>query len=275
MAAASEQQRPAWAYAAARQLAKCRAGARGWLHRGECYRAAHRRGGPAHGLSGGFHHSGIRLLDDLNLDSIKAGELVAEALRALGAAGALDATRFANSAIVRHRGCTLRGSAEDGPPSNRRANSDSPRSQARCAPPTEGARRCEPDGARTNRSCRAIRRWTRNFEVRAVPRRTELMARRAAVVIDIIGEDLADFRFLVFFDAQDRDPAGHSALKLSRAAALPSWRPSMLLRAQSCRPTASLRIRLRFSREWRARGRRSSAWRDDLAWGRWRRWRLV
>ena len=39
------------------------------------------------------------LLDDLNLDSIKAGELVAAALRSIGAAGALDATRFANSPI--------------------------------------------------------------------------------------------------------------------------------------------------------------------------------
>ena len=40
-----------------------------------------------------------RLLDDLNLDSIKAGEMVAEALRRIGAAGAIDATRFANSSI--------------------------------------------------------------------------------------------------------------------------------------------------------------------------------
>lgn len=40
-----------------------------------------------------------RLLDDLNLDSIKAGELVAQALREIGAAGALDASRFANASI--------------------------------------------------------------------------------------------------------------------------------------------------------------------------------
>ena len=43
--------------------------------------------------------AGSRLLDDLNLDSIKAGEVVAEALRRIGAAGAIDATRFANSSV--------------------------------------------------------------------------------------------------------------------------------------------------------------------------------
>ncbi len=41
-----------------------------------------------------------RLLDDLNLDSIKAGELVAEVSRRVGAAGAIDATKFSNSSIT-------------------------------------------------------------------------------------------------------------------------------------------------------------------------------
>ncbi len=56
--------------------------------------AARRTGYPASSIT-----AESRLLDDLNLDSIKAGELAAEALRAIGAAGALDATRFANSPI--------------------------------------------------------------------------------------------------------------------------------------------------------------------------------
>jgi enediyne polyketide synthase len=42
----------------------------------------------------------MRLLDHLNLDSIKAGELVAAAAKAAGIAGALDATAFANASLA-------------------------------------------------------------------------------------------------------------------------------------------------------------------------------
>lgn len=51
------------------------------------------------GYAAGSITAGARLLDDLNLDSIKAGELVAEALRRVGQAGALDASRFANASL--------------------------------------------------------------------------------------------------------------------------------------------------------------------------------
>ncbi|WP_085315806.1 type I polyketide synthase [Derxia lacustris] len=52
----------------------------------------------------GFARAGLgpqlRLLDDLNLDSIKAGELVAAAASALGLAGAIDPSLFANASIA-------------------------------------------------------------------------------------------------------------------------------------------------------------------------------
>ncbi|MBK7863744.1 MAG: SDR family NAD(P)-dependent oxidoreductase [Archangiaceae bacterium] len=42
---------------------------------------------------------GAKLLDDLNIDSIKAGELVATAAKTVGAAGKVDAARFANATV--------------------------------------------------------------------------------------------------------------------------------------------------------------------------------
>ncbi|MCP4133525.1 MAG: SDR family NAD(P)-dependent oxidoreductase [bacterium] len=43
--------------------------------------------------------SELRLLDDLNLDSIKAGELIANAAKALNINGDIDASRYANSSL--------------------------------------------------------------------------------------------------------------------------------------------------------------------------------
>lgn len=42
----------------------------------------------------------VRLLDDLNLDSIKAAELVAAAAKQVGAAGKVDPSKLANATLA-------------------------------------------------------------------------------------------------------------------------------------------------------------------------------
>lgn len=45
-------------------------------------------------------HSNLRMLDDLNLDSIKVAELIAEVSKKLGAAGSLEPVKFANATLA-------------------------------------------------------------------------------------------------------------------------------------------------------------------------------
>lgn len=134
-----------------------------------------------------------RLLDDLNLDSIKAGELVAEALRRVGAAGAIDATRFANSSLrdIAAALCDVL-----------------PSSQAIAAvpAPSPSTRRAE-RAPLVDSDLSFVSRhptWTRNFVVRAEPR-----PRAAAQVVASQRSEvsLADAFFLVFFEPRDRAPA--------------------------------------------------------------------
>ncbi len=56
-----------------------------------------------------------RLLDDLNLDSIKAAELVAKAMRLYNAAGAVDPTVFANGSLGEIYDHLMMGRQKDGP----------------------------------------------------------------------------------------------------------------------------------------------------------------
>ncbi|MFZ5773166.1 MAG: SDR family NAD(P)-dependent oxidoreductase, partial [Thermodesulfobacteriota bacterium] len=56
---------------------------------------AKRTGFPRQSLS-----AGMRLLDDLNLDSIKAAELLAEAAKGCGVAGDMDVSQYANSTVA-------------------------------------------------------------------------------------------------------------------------------------------------------------------------------
>jgi enediyne polyketide synthase len=129
-----------------------------------------------------------RLLDDLNLDSIKAGELVGEASRRLGAAGALDATRFANSSL-REIAVAL---VEVLPASHPRAKTSTSSSQA--SPPPRPMQPIDDDLSFVSR----YETWTRNFVVRAEP--TPRQAEKGAL-------GLADAIFLIFFDPRDREPA--------------------------------------------------------------------
>lgn len=134
-----------------------------------------------------------RLLDDLNLDSIKAGDLVAEALRRIGAAGAIDATRFANSSLW-----DIATALYEVLPS----------SQTTAAVPASSTQttRAQPaplvDGDLSFVSRHPT--WTRNFVVRAEPRPR---AAAQAVVGQRGDASLANAVFLVFFEPYDRAPA--------------------------------------------------------------------
>ncbi len=107
----------------------------------------------------------------------------------------------------RHRGSIFTRWRRRRPPSNRRANSDSPTKSMRCAPPPR-VRAMRTGWRRTNRSCRATRRgretsWCAPFRATVKLWRRPPLSRRAPA-----RRVLTDFSFLVFFDAQDRDPAG-------------------------------------------------------------------
>jgi acyl-CoA thioesterase FadM/acyl carrier protein/NADP-dependent 3-hydroxy acid dehydrogenase YdfG len=135
-----------------------------------------------------------RLLDDLNLDSIKAGELVAEALRRIGAAGAIDATRFANTSIQAIAAALV----EVLPGSHPSATASAPPSKANPL-----AQSTQPIGGDLSFVSRYTT-WTRNYVVRAVP-----MPREAEKPVN--GQrgdaDLAGAVFLIFLDPRDREPA--------------------------------------------------------------------
>ncbi len=89
---------------------------------------------------------GSRLLDDLNLDSIKAGELIAAASRKAGIPGRLDPSRLANATLAEI-----------------------------AAAIREASGTATPDGARSGSSSRSMtasapRNWVRNFVIDYVPR---------------------------------------------------------------------------------------------------------
>jgi acyl transferase domain-containing protein/acyl-CoA thioesterase FadM len=179
--------------------------------------AARRTGYPAASIT-----AESRLLDDLNLDSIKAGELVAEALRAIGAAGAIDATRFANSPIrvigealyeVAPKIATVEAVTE-------------PVAQLDSRPAIEGLLKSpqSPGGSESDTSfVSRYPTWTRSFRVRAAPkprevpggapeavadaRDTSLTGSVAGALTGVLAGALAGARFLVLFDANDRAPA--------------------------------------------------------------------
>jgi enediyne polyketide synthase len=123
-----------------------------------------------------------RLLDDLNLDSIKAGELVAEASRRLGVAGVVDATRFANSSLSEIAGAL--GEAV----------------RARHPTPTAAApTRTAPTPVIDDDLSFVTRypTWTKNFVVRAMESPRDVEQRR--------GADLTGTAFLILYDARDRE----------------------------------------------------------------------
>jgi len=136
-----------------------------------------------------------RLLDDLNLDSIKAGELVAEALRRIGAAGAIDATRFANSSL---RDIAIE--LGEALPTNHLStvNSRSPVPVSPQQRPTT-----EVSGADLSFVSRYTT-WTRNFVVHAVPMPRE---GEKSAIGEYADGSLANTVFLIFFDPRDRAPA--------------------------------------------------------------------
>ncbi len=136
-----------------------------------------------------------RLLDDLNLDSIKAGELVAEALRRIGAAGAIDATRFANSSLKE-----IAAALVEALPTNPLSTASLTSSSSASPPPQQPTQMIGDDLSFVSR----YTTWTRNFVVHAVP----IPREGAKTAIRERGDaDLADMIFLIFFDALDPEPA--------------------------------------------------------------------
>ncbi len=157
--------------------------------------AARRTGYPAASIT-----AESRLLDDLSLDSIKAGELVAEALRAIGAAGALDATRFANSPIrviaeALHEVAPESAAVEvmREPPSSRADAASDAGNETHAMPESAQA------GLHDSSFELRYPTWTRSFHVRTVPRPRTV----AESVASTREASLAGSRFLVFFDARD------------------------------------------------------------------------
>lgn len=132
-----------------------------------------------------------RLLDDLNLDSIKAGELVAEASRRVGVAGAIDATRFANASLTDIAAALV----EVLPVSHVQQAPSSPAS-----PPPSSPRIVSDDMSFVSR----YTTWTRNFVVRAEP---TPRPDGNPTIGQAGATDLAGAVFLVFFDRRDPAPA--------------------------------------------------------------------
>jgi acyl transferase domain-containing protein/acyl-CoA thioesterase FadM len=129
-----------------------------------------------------------RLLDDLNLDSIKAGELVAEASRRIGVAGAIDATRFANASLKDIAAALVALLPESQP----KAVVSTPSPSAGLSPQS-----ASPIGNGLSFVSRYAS-WTRNYIVRALPTPRAGSGREA---------DMTDAVFLVLFDPRDREPA--------------------------------------------------------------------
>jgi enediyne polyketide synthase len=134
-----------------------------------------------------------RLLDDLNLDSIKAGEIVAAAARRLEVAGTIDATRFANSSLSEiAAGLAAVIDAKQPTP-------------AACAPARPSIATQEPAPPRSEHDLSFTARcatWTRNFVVRAIamPRGNE-----QSEPANDRDADLAGTVFLVLSDANDHE----------------------------------------------------------------------
>jgi acyl transferase domain-containing protein/NAD(P)-dependent dehydrogenase (short-subunit alcohol dehydrogenase family) len=129
-----------------------------------------------------------RLLDDLNLDSIKAGDFVAESTRRLGVAGAIDATRFANSTLSEIAGGLVEAVRAKQPKPDRGVVSRQE------TPAPEVTPQADDDLSFTSRYAT----WTRNFVVRAIatPRdKGPIGSERSH------GVDLAGTVILILFDA--------------------------------------------------------------------------
>lgn len=136
-----------------------------------------------------------RLLDDLNLDSIKAGELVAEAARRSGIAGKIDATRFANTSLK-----DIAAALIEVMPASRPAAV--PASQA----PTMAAASATPSVGHDLSFVSRYGTWTRNFVVHAEPAPREAHEQ---------GANLAGQVFLIFFDTRDPEPAQALATEIA------------------------------------------------------------
>lgn len=133
-----------------------------------------------------------RLLDDLNLDSIKAGEIVADAARRFGAAGAIDATRFANSSLTE-----IAGALVDAVHAMHPTPESSPQSRH-----LTSARASTPPSQHDLSFTARYATWTRNFVVRAVTvlRDNDQLESENGRSADLVGTV-----FLVLFDAGDHE----------------------------------------------------------------------
>jgi enediyne polyketide synthase len=164
---------------------------------------ATRTGYPESSMSGAS-----RLLDDLNLDSIKAGELVAEASRRLGIAGALDSSRFANSSI-KDIALALSDSLTPEPSPARISISHDLDPQPQSTPQPAA-----PVGEQLSFVTR-YPSWTRNYVIETRPAARdrgatdETEAARTGAV-SLVGES-----FLILFESRDREPADALAASIT------------------------------------------------------------
>jgi len=132
--------------------------------------------------------AGSRLLDDLNLDSIKAGDLVAEAARRLGIAGKVDASSFANAAL-KEIAETLVALA---PKQVVSQEVDQPHTIG----PGKGGQSADADLTFTER----YPTWTRNFIARCVPQ-----TKPSPSPNEVKDRSLALRSFLILSDAGDSE----------------------------------------------------------------------
>ncbi|MEQ8825375.1 MAG: SDR family NAD(P)-dependent oxidoreductase [Filomicrobium sp.] len=142
-----------------------------------------------------------RFLDDLNLDSIKSGELVAEAARRIGAAGAIDATQFANASLTNIAAALVDVLPKRAPvmktPVETRVKTKPVDPVPQSAPPTKPI---EGDKSFVSR----YPTWTRNYVVNAVPtpREDRTSGSRQGADLELTGSD-----FLVCYDPTDPEAA--------------------------------------------------------------------
>ncbi len=144
-----------------------------------------------------------RLLDDLNLDSIKAGELVAEISRRVGVAGAIDATKFSNASITEISAAVIEV-VPKASPAKKAPSITPPPSAKHAAPPSPQPKQTPPqpkqwpegDLSFTSRHPT----WTRNYVVHAeLAPREDTKAHTPA--------DLKGMSFLIIHEVRDREPS--------------------------------------------------------------------